>query len=407
MSSLDVLVKEPESAGEACSPSMPKPGKQSPLPPVQIRDLNWKLVFLLYSAGALISAGTVYTADLAEHNNRPYFYPLIWEVTGYYIAFLFAPIIVWLFARFPVRPPNRIKAVLYHVVFSIIIGVLHTLMMGSSRQALYSIIGLGTYDYGHLGYRILMEYHKQALHYWLIYAILRVIAQYRQSRRREREAAALELRTSELQRELAQVQLDALRSQLNPHFLFNTLNMISAVMYEDVNRADHMIASLSRMLRMSLEQCTGSRVPLRWELEFVNCAVDLLKARFQDRLEVAVQSSSDALDVPVPTMMLHTFLENAMKHHDFEVAPVIRFRAQIERRGSRLNLTVEDNGPGMPGPGAAGNRSDNGVGLKNLEQRLASLYGADAGLEFENRTEGGLTVRVSIPVEQPSTPAAV
>jgi hypothetical protein len=239
---------------------------------IQVSDLNWWIVILLYTLGAIVSAGTFYTSTLAEHGNAVYLYSVLNEFSGYYTHCALLPLIVLVFGRFPIHRANWLWTVPVLLLASVAIGAVHTSMMFLSRRVIYALLGLGVYDYGQLGYRFLMEYHKQFINFWSIYVVLRFLAHYRDSREREREAAALQLKTSELQKQLAQVELQALRSQLNPHFLFNTLNMVSSVLYEDVARADQMLASLSQMLRMSLEKDVAPRVPVRRELEFVQCA---------------------------------------------------------------------------------------------------------------------------------------
>jgi two-component system, LytTR family, sensor kinase len=362
---------------------------------IQLSDLNWGLIFLVYIAGALISAGSVYTSELAQRNTIPYYYPLLWELSGYLTVFALVPLVVIGFSRLPIRPDNWTWAIPVHLLISIVFGVVHTCLMYLSRRELYALFGLGYYDYGQMSYRFVMEYHKQFLHYWVVYSVLWAVAHYRRSREQEREAAALRLTASELQTQLAQAQLQALRSQLNPHFLFNTLNMVSSVMYEDADRADHMLASLSRMLRMSLEEDVGAQVPVRRELEFVRCAVELLEARFQDRVAIDIQCAPDTLEELVPNMVVYTLIENAIKHHDRERDPVMRVQARVERRESALEISVLDNGPGIPDLEQALSK---GVGLRNTRQRLAALYGPDHRFEIGNRPEGGLNVRISIPL---------
>jgi len=374
---------------------------------IEISDLNWPLVFLVYTVAGVISAGTVYTSELAQRNNGiPYFYPLIWEMTGHWTAFLLAPLIVLAFSRLPIHRQNCFWTIPVHVLISMGVGVIHTLLMYVSRLGLYSLLGLGVYDYGHMGYRFVMEYHKQFLMYWGAYGVLRVFAHYRDSRRRERQAAALELKTSDLQKQLAQVQLQALRSQLNPHFLFNTLNMVSSVMYEDVNRADQMIAALSRMLRLSLEENVGPRVLMRRELEFVRCAVELIEARFQDRVAIQIDCPPDAQDELIPNLLLYTLIENSVKHHDLGRESTICVNARIRRANSSLEIDVLDNGPGIAD---LENALGRGVGLSNTQQRLTALYDTRYRFELANRLEGGLHAHISIPLEptpepQPATP---
>jgi two-component system, LytTR family, sensor kinase len=369
---------------------------------ILVSDLNWPLMFLIYTVAGLIDTDTVFTAHLAERRGvLPYYYPLIWEMTGHYTSFALFPLIVLGFSRLPIHRRNMFWALPAHLVISFGFGATHTILMLLSRHAIYYFFGLGTYDNGQLGYRFLMEYHKQFILYWILYAILRAVAYYRQSRERERAAAALELKTSELKRQLAQAQLQALRSQLNPHFLFNTLNMVSSVMYEDVDRADHMLAALSRMLRMSLDEHVGPEVLLRRELEFVNSAIELIRARFQDQVEIDIHCPPELLELAVPSMALHTLIENAIKHHHRGEQVPIRVRVQIDRADTALHIHVLDNGPGIEDLEDAVGK---GVGLANTRQRLQALYGANFTFDLSNRPEGGLHVHLAIPVHPASVP---
>jgi two-component system LytT family sensor kinase len=354
--------------------------------------------------GGIFSAGTVITSDLAGRNPVRFGYPLLWEITGYYTAFCLLPLLVLGFKRFPIHRDNWQWALPLHILFSLAFGVVHTLLMLWSRTLAYSVLGLGQYDYGAMGYRFLMEYQKQLVVYWLVYGVLRLIAAQRENRERERRAAALELHASELQRQLAQAQLEALRSQLNPHFLFNTLNMISSVMYEDADRADHMISALSRMLRMSLAGNAASRVSVQRELEFVECAVELIEARFRDQVKIRVEREAGTENLLLPNMLVYTLLENSVKHHDREREVVMRIDIAIRRKDSRLSLEVVDNGPGISDFEKA---MGNGVGLTNTRQRLQVLYGEAYQLELRNRPEGGLRVCVEIPAESAPEPAAI
>ncbi len=363
---------------------------------IQLSDINWWIVALIYSVAAVLAAGTVYTSELASGHPLPYLYPALWEFTGHSTVLALVPLVVLGFSRIPIQRNNWYYTVPVHLLLSLAFGATHTLLMLYTRRGLYALLGLGVYDYGQMGYRFAMEYHKQFIHYWAVFAVLRAIAYYRQSRERERQAAELELTASELQRRLALAQVQALRSQLNPHFLFNTLNMISSVMYEDLERADRMLSALSRMLRMSLEEHVGTRVALRRELGFVACAVELIEGRFQDRVAIQIHSPPDAADALVPHMLLYTLFENAIKHHDFDRDPVIRVEIRIERNDGTLELHILDNGPGIEDvPRAMGA----GVGLSNTRQRLLALYGSEHRFELANRPEGGLHARVVIPLE--------
>jgi LytS/YehU family sensor histidine kinase len=226
--------------------------------------------------------------------------------------------------------------------------------------------------------------------------VLRVLAHFRHSRERERRTAALELKTAELQKQLTQAQLDVLRSQLNPHFLFNTLNMISSVMYDDVERADRMLSALSRMLRMSLEADVPPCVPVRRELEFIDCAIELAKARFEQKLDIQVNCAPSAANALIPNLLVYTLIENSIKHHDFELSPNIIVRADIRRQGNQLEIEVADNGPGIANLDQAIGR---GVGLTNTRERLQALYTNRHQFALRNGPNGGLHARIEIPFE--------
>ncbi len=384
----------PAAAPDSGQPAFPLQSQAARKYWIQLSDLNWWIVLLIYTLGAVISAGTTYTAGLAEEHPIPYLYPALWEFTGYYAQCAMLPFIVLAFSRLPIHRANWLWTVPTLLLCSMGIGAIHTSLMFLSRNAIYHLLGLGVYNFGPTGYRLLMEYHTQFIQFWAVYVILLFIAHFRERREREREAAILKLKTSELEKQLAQVQLEALRSQLNPHFLFNTLNMVSSVMYESVERADRMIAALSRMLRMSLEEQVGTRVPVRRELEFVQCAAELIRARFQERVEITLSCQPDILDDSIPNLLLYTFIENAIKHHDFEGNPVIRVEARLTGNASAIEMDVLDNGPGIADVAKA---LRSGVGLSNTRQRLAALYGNACSLELINRPEGGLHVHVSIP----------
>jgi two-component system LytT family sensor kinase len=180
--------------------------------------------------------------------------------------------------------------------------------------------------------------------------------------------------------------------------------MVSSAMYEDVDRADHMLEALSRMLRMSLEENVGTNVPLRRELEFVRCAAELIRARFQERVDIDIKCDPSAEDVLVPSLVLHTLIENAIKHHDLEQSTTIRVQTRIERHDSMLDIHVLDNGPGIKDLERA---MENGVGLSNTRQRLRALYGEDHLFEIKNRPEGGLDVHLALPIEGDTVAKAV
>jgi two-component system, LytTR family, sensor kinase len=206
---------------------------------------------------------------------------------------------------------------------------------------------------------------------------------------RERELAA-----SRFESALAQARLQALRTQLNPHFLYNTLQAIAALSRKDAEATHRMVTLLGGLLRRSLEGSDRQEVPLREELDFVRDYLAIQHERFSDRLTVEYDVSEEALDLSVPSFLLQPLAENAVRHG---IGPRpepgrVCIRARIE--GGSLELTVEDNGLGLQ---AAGFRGE-GRGLSLTRARLSSLYGEKAGLEVADREGGGVVAVVRLPL---------
>ena len=205
----------------------------------------------------------------------------------------------------------------------------------------------------------------------------------------------MELEAAQLETQLARAQLDALRTQLHPHFLFNTLNTISVLMREDVATANRMLLRLSELLRLALKNAGTHEVSLRQEMEFLRSYLEIERTRFQHRLKVQTEIDPEALDALVPNLILQPLVENAIRHG---VAPrptqsTIEIRAL--RRNGRVELRVRDDGPGideMRKEAAAG-----GIGLSNTRARLDKLYGAAHSFQLSPADGGGTQVTITIP----------
>jgi LytS/YehU family sensor histidine kinase len=179
--------------------------------------------------------------------------------------------------------------------------------------------------------------------------------------------------------------------QLNPHFLFNALNLISSTMYDDVNAADKMMANLSDLLRKTLNVSNRQQHPLRNEMELVNLYVEMMQARFQNQLAVTTSIDHSTLEALVPSFILQPLVENSIKHA-MTNAQTAEIEIQSRRENARLLLSVKDNGPGIQKE-----TSQNGVGLANTAERLEKLYGADHRFHLVNNQTSGLTVMIDIP----------
>lgn len=223
--------------------------------------------------------------------------------------------------------------------------------------------------------------------YWIVVSIVTAFAFSRRSDERERKAA-------ELTASLVEARLKALRMQLHPHFLFNTLNAISTLVHKDPHAADDMIANLSELLRAALDT-TDQEIPLSRELEFLNRYLDIQQVRFGDRLKIEKEIDGAALGVPVPTLILQPLVENAI-HHGIEPqtgSGAIRIGAR--RDGEVLRLSVRNSG-GSPRPAA---KPSSGIGLSNTRARFHELYGDRARLMLNTDNAGTFAVDIEIPIQ--------
>jgi LytS/YehU family sensor histidine kinase len=212
------------------------------------------------------------------------------------------------------------------------------------------------------------------------------------------EGRARQAESARLAQDLAEARLASLAAQVHPHFLFNALNTISSVMYDDPHRADAMISRLGDLLRSSLAHTGRPTVPIEEERRILGLYVDLMAARFGSRLRVSVACPEALSQALVPAFLLQPLVENAIKHHPMENASVAEVDVILGADAGRLVVTVEDNGRGL--------KSDEhgGVGLSNLRGRLRHLYGEEHDLRLENRPEGGLRVALRLPLRFADAP---
>lgn len=211
-------------------------------------------------------------------------------------------------------------------------------------------------------------------------------------RRSRRDA----LRTALLEAQLAEARLESLRTQLHPHFLFNTLHSISALMAKDVPAARRMMTRLSDLLRFSLEQEGSDEVPLAEEIDFLNRYVEIQRARFPDRLAVDIEVDPAVQSLLVPRFLLQPLVENAIRHGADRRAQGGRVVVRAGQEDHILRIEVEDNGPGFHA--RDGHRE--GVGLRSTRARIEHLYHEAGRLELASGESGGALVRIEIPVRR-------
>nr|WP_246302084.1 histidine kinase [Granulicella arctica] len=232
-----------------------------------------------------------------------------------------------------------------------------------------------------------MEFAKHVPLYWTAVAAIYVVDAYQDARNRQ-------LRTADLEARLAEARLQNLRLQLQPHFLFNALNTISSVMYEDVERADNMLARLGDLLRRTLNAAEAQEISLQEELGLVESYLAIMQERFGEDLQIAFEIDPELMQALVPQLVLQPLVENSLRYGRDLVTSKVTLRISASRSSTGVLLQVRDGGPGIVGLEANGWRK--GIGIGNTEQRLLALYGEAEPLLLENTN--GLTVSIRIPL---------
>jgi two-component system, LytTR family, sensor kinase len=340
-----------------------------------LRQYWW--LFPLFTAIGLLFFSYHYLDDLARHLSGTIVARFIEEMSGAYTAMVLMPLIIWFTRRFA-WPWQFVGVIVYSLV--------HTTLMAVTRDAIFPLAGLGSYDYGIMSFRYPME----ASHDLIIYPIVVGFIYFYDRVRRAREA---ELAAANLERELAKARLENLRLQLQPHFLFNTLNAVSSVMYEDVGKADAMLARLSEFLRVVLTTSEAQEITLDEELEIERMYLDVMKARLENALELRIVADPDTRMARVPPLILQPVLENCVRHGmpgacaDFEV------RISAVRSGDMLEMRISDNGSG-PGDDAP----KFGHGLTNVRSRLTQLHGERSAVQVAQLAPQGTEVCLLLPL---------
>ena len=319
---------------------------------------------------------------------------LVWELPYWFLWALLAPLIFRLARWFRIGRDGWLRNSIIHVMACLTLAFFH--------RAVYLIVGWALHVAVYRQYSSVRELYQSDIlfnlptgymSYGTFMLISFVIDYYRRYQREE-------LRASRLKAELAQAQLQALKMQLQPHFLFNTLNSISALLDEDIDAADEMLARLGDFLRMTLQNSGAQQVRLQEELEFLRCYLGIEQVRFQDRLTVSFEVATEALEALVPNLILQPIVENAIRHGVVTQAGPGRIQVCASRLNGALVLQVKDNGPGLTAAQDSAGKLRGGVGLSNTRARLEQLYGTAQRFEMADARGGGLQVTLEIPFEK-------
>ncbi len=350
--------------------------------------LRWWLIGFGFATGnGLVQAAYRWLDVLARGRVEPVGRRLVEELTSSYGILLLIPGVVWWTRRGEHRAPGKLARVLWHLPVLVVFSVLHTSWNALVRPIGTQLIGIGSYDYGDMPVRYVMEFTIHIIVYGMIVAGV-LLVDARQATR-EREA-----RLSRVEAELATAQVRALEARLQPHFLFNALNTISSVMYTDPATADTMLSRLADLLRRTL-RTEQPEIPLGQELGTVELWLDVMRARFADRMEVVMDVPRTLHAALVPPLVLQPLLENALEHGAPDMTRVTRIVVSGARAGGTLRLEVRDDGPGLQV--SEEEAFTRGIGLSTTRERLHSMYGDAASITLGTAPEGGLSVCITVP----------
>lgn len=301
-------------------------------------------------------------------------------------ALVLTPIVLYVAWSFPVELKTLYKAIPIHVVAIFCMVAIDSLIRTSINGFAYP--GNRPVPFGQLFEKMfLANAESDVWMYWVIAVTAFVISYYLRFREKE-------MKTLQLETQLARSQLSILKMQLQPHFLFNTLHSISALMHQDVKAADKMISCLGDLLRMSIAGIDSHEVAVKQELDFLEKYLEIQQIRFQGRLSVALRIAPNVLVAAVPYLLLQPLVENAIKHGISKRTQAGNIAVEIHRVLDKLHILVTNDSPSVnmtPGNGSSG------IGLSNTQVRLQTLYGTAQRLDIRHLPGNRTEVEIAIP----------
>ena len=333
-------------------------------------------------------------------NNKIYFsyidkkaslFELMWpELIEWLIWGIFCPFIILLAKKYPKKSSGWFSKVRFHFLVGLLISLSHSAIYAYLRYAIEVLLEEKfIWSFSKNFMNRLYYIYVPLMMYCSIVGITSAVSYYQQFRDEALKAA-------EAQQKLAQAELLALKKQLHPHFLFNTLHAISTLMHKDIDVADKMIARLSHLLRATLENTGIQEVTLKQEMEILKIYLEIEQIRFQDRLEVSIQVDPEIYDKKVPNLILQPIVENAIRYGVAQLTKQGKIAVAAYQVNGHIELTVVDNGKGMPSTQKTDIKE--GIGLTNTRMRLKQLYGEQGKLILNNLEQNqGLEVKILIP----------
>jgi two-component system, LytTR family, sensor kinase len=347
----------------------------------------WSLIAVLTSANSLIEPRTGPWQPIVP------FAALMVTFANSFMWCAVTPVIIWFASRFAIDRTSWATRVMF-VVIGLVLAIVIDLATSFVRQHLFYSPTPVSPEMAAMARLRRMWFMNEFIVFVAVLAAGFARNYFWRYQVRREEAVRLQAQAAQLQAQLADARLSALRMQLNPHFLFNTLHAVSALVERDPRGVRRMIARLSELLRTSLDEADEPEVPLQRELTFTERYLDVIRIRFQGHLDVDMHADDDVRDALVPNLILQPLVENAIKHGISKLASGGYIEVTATREGERVIISVRDNGPEVsldkpPSP--------HSLGLRNTRARLAALYGPVQSLTLKHAEGGGLIAEVSLP----------
>jgi two-component system LytT family sensor kinase len=353
-----------------------------------LRSLGYALVVVgFWSLVGLAFASQFYLSSAQIGRTVTWAQAITYSLGDWY-AWAIVSVPVLRFARrFPpdANHPWRIAAI--HLAGALVASFAYVVLRSAVGEAHSLLIGEPV-TFGEVFQPLLVKtFPFNLLIYGVIISVSHAIDYYRKYHERT-------VHSLELEKHLAEARLQSLLRQLKPHFLFNTLNGIASLMHRDVDAADRMLVRLSELLRLTMNRTGQPLTSVREEMAFIQKYLEIERIRFSDRLSVSLAVQPDALDLEVPSLIVQPLVENAIRH-GIEPHPRPGFiDVAVSRVGDAVEVCVRDNGGGIP----EGGFKREGIGLGNTRARLRELYGERHRFELANHPNGGLLVRLTLPI---------
>jgi sensor histidine kinase YesM len=338
---------------------------------------------------------------LFEKDPNPWWHYLVSWLVGVYVWMLLTPAVLWLGRRFPFEREHWVRRILTHLALALAVALIQLTIESAILHQIGIFPAIMPTFAATFAFLLIIAFHQAFLMYWMLLAVQYGFLWYRKYVEGKQAALRLELRSAQLESQLTRAHLSALNMQLQPHFLFNTLNAIMVLVRQQKNReAEEMLGGLSDLLRCVLDDVDAQEVSLGRELEYVRLYLAIEQVRFQDRMSVEMAVDPDVIDAAVPHMVLQPIVENAIRHGIGGSSAAGKIRIAARRVNDALEMKVQDDGPGLAAANAGQTR---GIGLTNTRARLQQLFGEAASLTVENDEQRGVIATIVLPFRPAET----